>query len=1529
MGILIMRIKRSSFIALSMISLLSSVPASLAQSAPAGDSGNHSSTPSPINLDLSSTERTLSAAHLIGTSPVEILVAGQSISVTGSSTLTPAERLAVYQVVSTGAQSIQIGAGGNAIGGSFNVGPRFSNYVSSLTVPQGVTALFDSAHSPAMNLTGNLTNAGAIYAGSSNAQFNSASIAALNIINQPGGVISSILPVDILSSLGGALSNINLNLSAVQSIINAGTISSSGNLTAIAGTSILNSSVSAQTPIMQAFGSLNLQAPSIINQGTLVSQNGNLNIATASLTNSGIIQSMMGNAAIQNLLSNQLSISNQLGSITANGTMELSTLGTTYDTANSPLSKAIMTVLGGTFSASTIAMNSPGGDINIDVDSISGGLGIKGYNSNIKVQGGDLNIVSLDLGGDPSFVNVTGDVNLGPGPAPIGTASFNIFSGGPVFKTAGGPFTVLAGGNIVALNGAAGTVDASLQGGIGGAITLTAGTAGNGGSVILPSINFLTNGNSIEITAKASATNPGTVSVGTLNSSGAGADCCYNMGGVKAPSGQGAGNITISAPGGISTGALRAFGGGGAGGYASDAPGGDGGKGGSVSLTTLGNIVVGGEINTSGGGGGGLSASTTPSTFGGAGGAAGNITISTSGKVVTFGPILAAGGGGGAGNTKAPCCPQIYRNGGGSFGGGGGGGDVGAGGGGYFGGGGSLSFGSGGGGGFFGGGQGANGQQDGSLGRGGDSSELPVLYHFGGLFGEGGGPTNTYVAQKGFGNAGGAGGANGSIQVSGQSLDILATVGGYFGTPAFTNSQFADTTVFGNYSGLTVTTPAGSAPPTNTVTNAPPPPVVNPQTPTIDPQILNLFLTGQISSLTQLDGSQSGSARNYDTANVADYGWFLNSTGQTILVNAPNNNNSLYAVLAIQPTGVSSVGNSLSSAGNSIDTSASMANVSDARRNGQDYRVPGYEAKGGAFTFDPLVGSPTGYLSQAGLNQLLNQIQHMNDQAARQAAAEGRYSWTGMGSYNGTGSNGGFIGLASYIQSNGFVPLGSYNDSGNYTEYNQYNTGNSFTEWQERNRPINLNGNSMLAMMILDSYGVKGGEIRTLGEEAPPGVEMTNGQVTKFTVRTANGVVVSYTRNEDGWMATRPDGNPMPVQFNVTPPDERGNIVILTQSGPMIRDPNGNLKPLGGAGGPSQPGNSSRPPAPTTQTPPQPSNNNGLPPGIFILPGQNQPVRQGPNGTFIPVTLTPDGRWVDRPQNNYQLPSPNGIIETIGNMIDLPLIAMTSSSELPLNQATVPQTKFEGASQWRKNEVMRILLSAHQARAARDRKSDLRKTQAAKTRNGATGELSKQAQSTHKNESARHAESNSTAPIILQNGNTVFAPVNTIKLVAGEEVLTIKPGAKVLVLKTDRELGVYNLHDRNSDDVTVSCKGKIVSVPPGQFIVHSEKPVLEFDEINPGKPIPYRDVERRECGGAVFFCGEFSIPGAITSVSMLKDFIKSTDPYKQKFASDIKKMAAIRSQLRKGSGPFKTSPQPLAMTDSSHNINRIETASSR
>src|SRR5262249_2971794 len=150
------------------------------------------------------------------------------------------QAVAAYQVMHTGAQSIVLGAAGQATGGTVNIGNYLSQHLGNLVIPQGVSVIHNFANNQALNIAGALTNAGNFYAVSTNPASTMPAIAATNIMNQQSAMLTSILPQGGLPGYANAISNLNLSLSAINNIVNAGTIASAGTLSMTAGGSIIN-----------------------------------------------------------------------------------------------------------------------------------------------------------------------------------------------------------------------------------------------------------------------------------------------------------------------------------------------------------------------------------------------------------------------------------------------------------------------------------------------------------------------------------------------------------------------------------------------------------------------------------------------------------------------------------------------------------------------------------------------------------------------------------------------------------------------------------------------------------------------------------------------------------------------------------------------------------------------------------------------------------------------------------------------------------------------------------------------------------------------------------------------------------------------------------------------------------------------------------------------------------------------------------------------------------------------------------------
>src|SRR5207249_4729689 len=123
----------------------------------------------------------------------------------------------------------------------------------------------------------------------------------------PGGTISTIVPTFIQSLLSSTTvhQQINLSLTALGNIINAGSITSSGTLSLRAGGSIIN-----QLPTGAAAG-----MPSPVLAGIT---GVNLYAGSGNIVNNGVIQSALGSINLTGAATKDLIVNNIQGQILAN-----------------------------------------------------------------------------------------------------------------------------------------------------------------------------------------------------------------------------------------------------------------------------------------------------------------------------------------------------------------------------------------------------------------------------------------------------------------------------------------------------------------------------------------------------------------------------------------------------------------------------------------------------------------------------------------------------------------------------------------------------------------------------------------------------------------------------------------------------------------------------------------------------------------------------------------------------------------------------------------------------------------------------------------------------------------------------------------------------------------------------------------------------------------------------------------------------------------------------------------------------------
>src|SRR5262249_8830825 len=229
---------------------------------------------------------------------------------------------------------------------------------------------------------------------------------ASNIYNNAGAVISTVLPAG-QPGPASAVPNLSLSISALNDIVNAGTLSSGGKLTLTAGGSIVNalpSGVTAMKPVMQANSDVNLAAANIVNSGQIASLFNNINITTQTVQDiavnntGGLLQALSG------------AISFREPNFAGNANISL---------------------IGGDFLSKTLNLYSGDGMVNVNVGQVSGTLNIQAGESHVTADSKVLSLGHNCVSGDPTYYN-TGDIAI----TDIVTASENV--------------AILAQGNITA-----------------------------------------------------------------------------------------------------------------------------------------------------------------------------------------------------------------------------------------------------------------------------------------------------------------------------------------------------------------------------------------------------------------------------------------------------------------------------------------------------------------------------------------------------------------------------------------------------------------------------------------------------------------------------------------------------------------------------------------------------------------------------------------------------------------------------------------------------------------------------------------------------------------------------------------------------------------------------------------------------------------------------------------------------------------------------------------------------------------------
>ncbi|MBX3075607.1 hypothetical protein KF913_16980 [Candidatus Obscuribacterales bacterium] len=151
----------------------------------------------------------------------------------------------------------------------------------------------------------------------------------------------------------------------------------------------------------------------------------------------------------------------------------------------------------------------------------------------------------------------------------------------------------------------------------------------------------------------------------------------------------------------------------------------------------------------------------------------------------------------------------------------------------------------------------------------------------------------------------------------------------------------------------------------------------------------------------------------------------------------------------------------------------------------------------------------------------------------------------------------------------------------------------------------------------------------------------------------------------------------------------------------------------------------------------------------------------------------------------------------------------------------------------------------------------------------------------------------------LFEGTTLFVPQHDMDVSTIHGVVHIGGKSVALISSTADGLAVYDVHDSKKGNIRVTANGETHTLSPGRHMLISTDKSGEFASANALELIPHSNVKQVQTGRTkTVYKSEFSIPAAISSVTALKDLMKSEDPELRKTAGKIAKTASILLYMR-------------------------------
>lgn len=456
-----------------------------------------------LELDLSSSERSIILGENLfaNSSTYEIKIGNAEKTLSSGSQVSPAEFVALQQVITGGRQALVVDSNGKAIDGQLELSSVTDGgikiHAKSLVIPSSVEAIGDLSRTGEFRLTGDLTNNGSIV-----------------VTEKPGG--NTLAARDVKNGSAGSIVSMgNLTIAASNDLTNDGSISSFGTLTLSAGGQLSNSGkISAQSDI-----SLN----------------------SAEIRNAGAVQSGR-TVNISSPSPGAIRIDSTGGELTARD--EINVRSVDFQ------SKVDTTITGGAWKSDSLKVFGGDGHTSINVSDITGDVTIHAGTAVVNSNGASLRIEDLVTTGDPLISN-TGDVTLfaqttNGGPLTVVAGRDLIIEGasvrtgsttansGNITLIAGADFTTTAttlqingasisGGNIRLHEDTTSSVISTTGSGDSGSVLLAA-FAGSSrvGEVRLFGVSIDTRAPSTKISGDVKVIAPGLIYISSINAAGTG-----------------------------------------------------------------------------------------------------------------------------------------------------------------------------------------------------------------------------------------------------------------------------------------------------------------------------------------------------------------------------------------------------------------------------------------------------------------------------------------------------------------------------------------------------------------------------------------------------------------------------------------------------------------------------------------------------------------------------------------------------------------------------------------------------------------------------------------------------------------------------------------------------------------------------------------------------------------------------------------------------------------------------------------------